>query len=247
MSLVQSSSQYNRWSNSRQLRIERWKEKASAIHNNKFDYSKVVYANSHNKVKIICSLHGEFEQRACDHIHQKQGCPQCSHNMQWTHQQYSQKSKELFNDKFILVTEYVGMKHPITLSCKDHGKFTLKKAEKHLERNGGCPVCWYNGRLENLKPGNISKVETEWLDSLNVPLRQHKLKINNKTFLVDGFDPGTNTVYECYGSFWHGNPNQYSPTDLNTKVNKSFGELYQSTVDKEELIKQEYNLITIWV
>lgn len=222
-------------------------EKARAIHSNKYDYSMVEYKNSFSKIKIICPDHGIFEQRSCDHINQKQGCPKCSHNFQWTHEQFSSKSKDLYNDKFVIVTKYAGMKHPITLQCKLHGNFTLKKAEKHLEKNGGCPVCWYLGRLENLKPGNVSKVEKEWLDSLSVPLRQYRLTIDNNTFVVDGFDPATNTVYECYGSFWHGNPTRYSPEDVNRKVGKTFGELYQSTLIREDIIKKNYQLITCWI
>jgi hypothetical protein len=212
-------------------------EKAREVHSNLYDYSLVEYKNSFTKIKIVCPIHGIFEQRSCDHINQKQGCPKCSHNHPWTSLQYSLKSKELYDNKFEVISEYKGMKHPITLRCNDHGNFTLKKAEKHLERSGGCPVCWYLGRLENLKPGNISKVETEWLDSLSVPLRQHKLNIGNQTFLVDGFDPTTNTVYECYGSFWHGNPAEY----------KSFGQLYDNTIARENVITQHYKLITKWV
>lgn len=222
-------------------------EKAREIHHNRYDYSMVEYHNSFTKIKIICPIHGEFEQRPCDHINQKQGCPRCSHNHPWTSLQYSVKSKELYGNKFKVISEYKGMKHPITLRCTDHGDFTLKRAEKHLEKNGGCPECWYLGRLENLKPGNISKVEKEWLDSLSVPLRQHRLIINENTFVVDGFNPSTNTVYECYGSFWHGNPAQYNPNEINSKVGKTFGELYQSTIAREDLIKQNFQLITLWV
>lgn len=222
-------------------------EKAKIIHNNKFDYSKVVYTSSHSKVKIICPYHGEFEQRACDHINQQQGCPTCSHNIPWTHEQYSLKSNNLYGDKFEIVTEYIGMKHPLTLRCKIHGEFTVKKAETHLKHSGACPECWYLGKLENLKPGNISKVEKEWLDSLSVPERQYKLSINNQIFLVDGFNPNTNTVYECYGSFWHGNPDKYDPNKINQKVKKTFGELYKNTITRENIIKQQYNLVTKWV
>lgn len=222
-------------------------KKAIEIHGSCYDYSLVEYQNSTRKIKIICTTHGMFEQRPCDHINQKQGCPKCSHNVPWTHKQFSQKSVELFDDKFKIVSEYCGMKHPITLSCKHHGEFTLKRAEKHLGGLGGCPACWYLLRLENLKPGNISKVEKNWLDSLSVPLRQHKLIINNQTIIVDGFDPHTNTVYECYGSFWHGNPTEYNAHDINVKVGKTFGELYEKTIQREQLIKDRHHLITKWV
>lgn len=47
------------------------------MHGDKYDYSKVEYINSNTKVKIICPIHGEFEQIANDHRIGK-GCSKCS-------------------------------------------------------------------------------------------------------------------------------------------------------------------------
>jgi hypothetical protein len=246
MSITQSLAQHSRWQPNQQSRFEKWTQEANTIHNNKFDYSNVLYTNSHNKVNIICPEHGIFIQRACDHIHQKQGCPKCSHNFAYTHDEFVTKSKIKYQDKFTIISTYTGMKHSITVECKNHGVFTLTMAEKHLVKNGGCPTCWYLGLLTNLKPGNISKAEKQWLDSLNIPLRQEKIIIDDQTYLVDGFDPLTNTVYEYYGSFWHGNPKKYSPNEINTKTNTTFGELYNRTVVREHAIIKQYNLITKW-
>jgi hypothetical protein len=246
MSKTQTEAQITRWKNSQSKRIALWKLKASVAHKNKFIYDNVVYNNSQDKVKILCPEHGEFEQRAYAHLHQRQGCPKCSHNFPVTHEQFVFKSKERYNIKFTILSQFTGIKHPITIQCKDHGEFVLKKAENHLKHTGGCPTCWYLSRLENLKPGNISKVEKDWLDSLKVPLRQEKITVDNQIYLVDGFDPSTSTVYEYYGSFWHGNPEKYSPGDYNRKTNTTFGELYQRTLIKEQEIKKQYNLVTKW-
>lgn len=51
--------------------------RASAIHNSKYDYSKVEYKNSSTKVCIICPKHGEFWQTPSSHINAKQGCQRC--------------------------------------------------------------------------------------------------------------------------------------------------------------------------
>lgn len=53
-------------------------EKVSNIHNNKYDYSKTVYINANTKVCIICPVHGEFWQKAADHLYNEAGCPICS-------------------------------------------------------------------------------------------------------------------------------------------------------------------------
>jgi len=56
-----------------------FKTKANQVHQNKYDYSKVEYKNSHTKVNIKCLIHGIFSQRPNDHI-QGIGCPQCGIN-----------------------------------------------------------------------------------------------------------------------------------------------------------------------
>lgn len=72
-------------------------------------------------------------------------------------------------------------------------------------------------------------------------------KIQGKLFKVDGYCELTNTIYEFYGDFWHGNPLIYNSTDIHPLNKKSFGELYNSTIDRENILRREgYNLITIW-
>ena len=42
--------------------------KAKLIHNDKFDYSDINYINNKTKIKIICPIHGEFEQTPNNHL-----------------------------------------------------------------------------------------------------------------------------------------------------------------------------------
>jgi len=51
-------------------------EKANKIHNNKYDYSLVEYINSKSKIKIICPIHGVFEQTPAKHL-MGRGCQKC--------------------------------------------------------------------------------------------------------------------------------------------------------------------------
>lgn len=46
------------------------------VHGDKYDYSKVEYKGWHKKIKIICPIHGEFEQYAGDHRNGC-GCSKC--------------------------------------------------------------------------------------------------------------------------------------------------------------------------
>ena len=59
---------------------EEWIEKAKLVHGDKYDYSKVLYKNAHEKVQIVCDQHGTFFQAPTNHLN-FQGCPKCAgHN-----------------------------------------------------------------------------------------------------------------------------------------------------------------------
>lgn len=50
--------------------------KVRNIHNDKYDYSLLNYKTLSSKIKIICKIHGKFEQTAGGHS-MGQGCPKC--------------------------------------------------------------------------------------------------------------------------------------------------------------------------
>lgn len=58
------------------LTNEEFIEKARAVHEDKYDYSKVQYINTSTKVCIICPEHGEFWQTPNNHLFGA-GCPAC--------------------------------------------------------------------------------------------------------------------------------------------------------------------------
>jgi hypothetical protein len=62
-------------------------EKASTIHNHKYDYSKTIYNTCKDKVIIICPTHGSFSQVANYHL-SGNGCSRCGRN------RISKQSKE---------------------------------------------------------------------------------------------------------------------------------------------------------
>lgn len=64
---------------------EEFIERARKLHGNKYDYSKVVYKNGHEKVCIICPIHGEFWQEPHNHLISTRkggcGCPKCANTV----------------------------------------------------------------------------------------------------------------------------------------------------------------------
>jgi hypothetical protein len=55
---------------------EQYIEEVDKIHNYTYDYSKTNYTKCHEKIIIICKIHGDFEQLAHAHTF-GQGCPKC--------------------------------------------------------------------------------------------------------------------------------------------------------------------------
>ncbi len=52
--------------------------RANKLHNKKFDYSLVEFKSIREKVKILCSKHGMFEQEPFSHYYSGNGCPACN-------------------------------------------------------------------------------------------------------------------------------------------------------------------------
>ena len=68
-------------------------EKFIVTHGKKYNYSLVDYKTSHEKVKIICSEHGVFEQTSGSHL-AGNGCPSCSPPIGYSKNKYIECCKK---------------------------------------------------------------------------------------------------------------------------------------------------------
>jgi hypothetical protein len=218
--------------------------KLKEIHGEKYDYSLVKFskeAKYQNKIKINCIEHGVFEQTVYAHL-KGANCWYCVNGkidlnviIARAKENGSKKANNDYSE-----SKFITVNHKMKIICKNHDEpYAFWQLAKSHASGDGCPKC----------VSSISLAETDWLDYIKITIekRNFSYKINNKKFKFDGFDPETNTVYEFYGDYWHGNPNKYKPEDFNESAKKTFGELYQSTLEKEEMIKSVgLKLITIW-
>lgn len=62
----------------KKLDTEQFVERASAIHENRYDYSLVKYENAHTGVRIVCPEHGAFVCTPSNHLYGQKGCPSCA-------------------------------------------------------------------------------------------------------------------------------------------------------------------------
>ena len=214
-------------------------EQANQVHSGKYDYSFAEYEHGSKEITIVCSTHGSFLQRPTCHL-QGQGCPKCVGKDKTT-QDFMQQAKQAHGDKYDYAgTVYVKTHEKVKIVCGKHGVFEQTPVN-HVVHKQGCPKC-----------GNwISEPESQWLDYHNVPdtpeTRQVTIKLGGKRYKVDGYVPETNTVYEFWGDYWHGNPLKFEPSQLNVQTNKTFGELYEQTLTKRRaILAAGYKLVEIW-
>jgi len=111
-------------------------EKSNKIHNNKYDYYKVIYTSANSMVIIVCPIHGEFKQQAYVHIHGS-GCFLCGNNS-YTEEQFLQKANEVHNNKYTYLN-YTALSKKLTVICQTHGTFE-QTGSKHL-KGFGCRKC----------------------------------------------------------------------------------------------------------
>ena len=125
-------------------------ERAQKIHGNKYDYSKVNYVKSSEKVCIICPEHGEFWQKPNSHISSKQGCPKCGKTGKLTQEEFIKRARYIHNDKYdYSKVEYVNSQTKVCIICPEHGEF-WQTPNSHLS-GIGCKKCGINIRIEKRK------------------------------------------------------------------------------------------------
>lgn len=177
-------------------------DNASKVHNNKYDYSKSIYTTAKQKVTIICSIHGEFEQTPDAHLRLQQGCPKCkfdklSKDRTKPLDTFIKQASKIHNkydySKFI----YINNKTSGIIICPKHGEF-LQSPDNHLHGKG-CPKC---------QESHGERIIRNYLDNHHIVYRsQVRQKIMNKIVILD-FVVKYNDLYHIieYNGIQHYNP-----------------------------------------
>jgi len=114
-------------------------KRASVIHHNKYEYSKVEFKAVKTKVCIICPDHGEFSQAPDGHLNGA-GCPKCSGVHRYSTDEWIVEAKKVNGEKYdYSKVEYVKNSSKISIICKEHGEF-LQTPANHI-KGKNCPKC----------------------------------------------------------------------------------------------------------
>jgi hypothetical protein len=127
-------------------------KKAKEIHGDKYDYSQVIYKKTNEYIKIICLIHGEFEQLPCVHI-RGNGCKECgkriiSSKLKNTNDNFIKKAQEVHGNKYDY-SKVIYNKNNINIIiiCKEHGEFE-QQPRNHL-MGKGCSKCAGNYKYQH--------------------------------------------------------------------------------------------------
>lgn len=137
-------------------------ERANAIHNNFYDYSKVIYINNHTPITIICPIHGEFITTPAPHLKGVE-CSKCART------RIGIESRKSTNDILIKfkdahgkfykydIPDGVKTTDKITITCPIHGDFKQIIA---VHYRSGCPACGDNrvSEYQRTIPKELEKV-----------------------------------------------------------------------------------------
>ena len=111
-------------------------------HNNFYDYSITDFKGVAYKIRIICPEHGEFEQRAGNHL-AGQKCPYCANN-KWNNNIFIQKAIGIHGNKYdYSLVDYKSAHKKIIIKCPKHGEFE-QIPWNHISLKEGCPYCGKN-------------------------------------------------------------------------------------------------------
>lgn len=183
------------------------------VHGDKYDYSKVHYKDSREKVEIICRNHGSFWQTPANHS-QGKGCPYCNlENMKKSLNHVIADFNEVHQGKYDYSNVvYKNQFEKIEIICHKHGSF-WQSPQNHMQGHG-CPYCNYS-HLERviskeLKTKNYSfeiQKTFDWLVSYKT----------NKNLYLDFYLPRKKIAIECQGEqhfkkidFFHREPDSFN-------------------------------------
>lgn len=133
--------------------------KSQKIHGELYEYSKVNYTGSSNKVCIICPEHGEFWQDPEKHL-KGCGCPICGEKRsqeafnkyresnRGNTDSFIEKSKKVHGDLYdYSKVNYINHKTNVCIICPKHGEF-WQRPSHHLE-GCRCPKCVIEDKIKS--------------------------------------------------------------------------------------------------
>lgn len=196
---------------------EEFIKRAKLIHGDKYNYSKTVYIKAKEKVCIICPKHGEFWQKADNHLHGK-GCPSCAREKsipilisasqnrnKQCKEVFREKADKIHNQEYEYLEEYKTATQKIKVKHKLCGHTFYITPHNHIINKEGCPIC-------NSSKGELQIIKILKENNINYTY-QYEIPIDkfinpSGKAQVDFYIPDKNAIIE-YNGIQHYIPVKY--------------------------------------
>lgn len=190
--------------NTTRLPFETFKKRSERIHKGRYTYHEDAYVKSEAVTKITCPEHGDFYQKAANHL-QGKGCKRC---VELSFTGFVEKANVRHNDSYTYFEDgFVNSNSPkkVSIHCEKHGIFK-QTATNHLQGHA-CPKCAHGGTsvFEQEVYAFLKEYGAEERVLLPVEgfvLRKRDSR-NVKRTELDVFLPEYNIAVEANGLYWH--------------------------------------------
>lgn len=227
------------YNNIKNCRIDLVKEWSSLNSENPEHYT----VGSGKNIIWRCKFNHYWLAKICDRSSGKSNCPYCCGHLTTSKYNLAYLRPDItkyWSNKNKLNPEYIcpGSNLKVYWKCEQGHEILAPVVARAM--GYGCLKC----------NGKTSKIANEWLDLLDIKIREQNIYLSSKpgrkNLPVDGYDHDNKIVYEFLGDYFHGNPIRFNH-DKKFSAHSSFGDVFNKTIKKNNYIKSSgYKLVYIW-
>ena len=167
-------------------------QKATKIHNNKYNYNQIEYKKSSQLINIYCNTCKQYFQQTPNNHLAGHGCPNCAINKtKITKQQIINKANKIHLNKYNY-KEYDSKTQKLTIQCNKCSNTFKQSYKKHIFEKQGCPKC---------AGTKLQKEIYNYIQTLTTATYNTKQIITPQE--LDIWIPSHNLAIECNGNYWH--------------------------------------------
>jgi len=217
---------------------EEYQRLSDEIHNKEFEILEEPL-NIKSNIKILHRKCGNILNMTMNnHLNHKNGCKKCSKYGIKSNEHWISKSKEIWNDDYLILDEVTNCHKKVEIKHMICGKIHLKSMNSFIHGKRGCPYC-----NDNLK--YAERYIQEYLDSIDIEYEKEKtfddLKNpkSGRKLRFDFWIPSKNLIIEVNGV------QHYKPIDFWGGEEKYQEQIYRDEIKKKYLESSNIKLLVI--
>lgn len=222
------------------VRAKRFLDKATVKYPD-LDFSMMEYEHSKKPIKVVCPIHGEFEQTP-EHFIMGHGCKICGRKiaidkLSLTQEEFIKRCEEHFPEYDYSQTIYSGVKTKVSIICPIHGK--VIKHPNALMRGQGCGKC---GNIDRGKI-QIEKCADEFIEKAAAI---HGDKYDYSQVIYTGNKNPVNIICPTHGIFQQKPIGHLSGSGCNSCGKELMGQTLRSNINefiRKALLVHEHKYI----